>query len=135
MATWTFSNSFDGLWPPDSLAGGVISVRLAGRMTYVSDAGFTVTFRGVGLTYDDDGLPSGGTVTGISIVKLGLTYANFTGLSLDFTYAGMKVFGYDRENGGHQNPDTYAVFQNALRGNDLINGSAASDDMRGGYRQ
>ena len=132
MTTLTLSHTFDGFWPPDALGGGTINLRQAVKMTYVSDAGFTVTLRGTGLTYDDDGLPSGGTVTGVLVTKDGVTYSNATGMSVDFTYSGMVLFGYDRENGGHQGTDTYAFVQNALRGDDLITGSTGWDDIRGG---
>ena len=132
MANLVLGASFDGLWPPDSLSGGTISIRLAGKMVYVSDQGFTITIKGTGFTYDDDGLPSSGVVTGIQIAKAGIIYATFTAISVDFVRYSNAVFGYDRDNGNHQNPDPYAIWQNALRGDDLITGSTGWDDLRGG---
>lgn len=132
MATLTLTATFDGLWPADSLAGGVISSRLANKMVYVSDLGFTVTIRGTGLVYDADGLPSGGTVTGITIAKGAVTYANLTGISTDFARTGMQIFGFTDPWGNDRGPDPYALVQNALRGNDLITGSSGWDDIRAG---
>ena len=132
MATLTLNQSFDGIWPPDAMAGGIITVRQGFRMIYTSDAGFTVTIRGNGLTYDDDGLPSGGTVTGFTIVKDGQTHANLVGASVDFARAGMLLFGFDRSDGDFDDPDPFGFVQNALRGNDLITGSSQDDDIRGG---
>jgi serralysin len=132
MATLALSTSFDGIWPPDALAGGVISLRLGTQMTYVSDAGFTVTLLGTGLTYDEAGNPSGGTVTGFTIVKDSVTFASLSGASVDFARSGMLLLGFDEQNGGHRGPDPYAFIQNSLRGNDLITGSSGWDDLRGG---
>ena len=132
MATFTYSGSFDDTWPPDAMAGGVISTRQGTRMTYTSDMGFTVTLRGTGLSYDDDGLPSGGTVTGFQIVLNGVTLATLTGAATDFARAGMLLFGFTRDNGRIEDPDPFGFIQNAIRGNDLILGSASDDDIRGG---
>ena len=132
MATLTYSGSFDDIWPPDAMEGGVISVRLGTHMTYTSEAGFTVTLRGIGLTYDNTGLPSGGIVTGFQIVLNGVTLANMTGSSVDFARAGMQLFGFTRDNGRIQDPDPFSFIQTSLRGNDLILGSADDDDIRGG---
>jgi serralysin len=131
MATLTLSQTFEGIWPPDSMAGGTITLRQATRMLYTSDAGFAVALRGSGLTYDDDGLPSGGTVTGFTISKNGVTFANLTGTSVDFARAGMQLFGHDDQNGGHVGPDPYNFLQNALRNADLMNGSASNDEFFG----
>lgn len=132
MATLTLSTSFNDDWPPDTLEGGTILTRTATAMTYTSDMGYTITLRGTGFSYDDDGLPSGGTVGRLTILKAGVTFADFTGVSTSFTFAGMKLFGYDRDNGNHEGPDPYGFVQNMLRGNDLIIGSAQDDDLRSG---
>lgn len=132
MATLTLSESFDGIWPPDAMAGGVITLRQGIRMTYTSAEGFTVTLRGTDLTYDDDGIPSGGTVTGILVVKDGVTFANMVGMTTDFGWAGMQLLGFDRNDGRHQDPDPYNLMRNALRGDDLITGSDGWDDIRSG---
>ena len=132
MATLTLSNSFNGDWPPDTMGGGTITARSATAMTYISDQGYTITLRGTGLTFDADGLPSGGTIGRTTIAKDGLTVADFAGVSVDFTRTGMQIFGYDRDNGRHQDPDPYGFFQSMMRGNDSITGSAGDDDVRGG---
>lgn len=132
MATLTLDTSFGNDWPPDTLGGGTITARSATQMTYVSEMGYTVTLRGTGLVYDSSGFPGGGTVTQMTIVKGGVTYASLTGASTDFALAGMKIFGFDRDNGRHQDPNPYDFYQNLMRGDDLINGSAQDDDMRGG---
>ncbi len=132
MASLTYTASFFDDWPPDSLGGGVITLRQATRMTYTSDQGYTVTLRGTGLTYDDDGLPSGGIVTGFVIVLNGVTLANLTGATVDFGRAGMQLFGFTRDNGRIEDPDPYSFIQSALRGDDLVTGSDSDDDLRGG---
>ena len=132
MATLTLSNSFGNDWPPNALGGGVIVSRTATTMTYTSDLGYTVTLRGTGFTYDADGMPSGGTVTRTTIALGGQTFADFTGVSVDFGRAGMLIFGFDRDNGNHQNPDPFAFQQIMLRGNDLVNGSNGNDDIHAG---
>ena len=131
MATLTHSHSFDGIWAPDALVGGTILTRTATSMTYVSDAGYTVTIRGTGLTYDDDGIPSGGTLTRFTVVKDGQTFLTLTGASVDFARAGMLLFGYDSQDGGHYGPDATNFLQNALRGDDLISGSDQHDELIG----
>ena len=92
MATLTLSNSFGNDWPPNALGGGVIVSRTATTMTYTSDLGYTVTLRGTGFTYDADGIPSGGTVTRTTIALGGLTFADFTGVSVDFGYVLTQSF-------------------------------------------
>jgi serralysin len=132
MATLTLMQGFEDVWPPDAMAGGTITLRQAKGMTYTSDAGFTVLIRGKDLTYDDDGLPAGGTVTGFSISKNAVVLANMTLTSTDFGAAGMWLFGYDRGNGDFRGPDPYSFVQLAMRGNDLVTGSSDEDDIRGG---
>ena len=132
MATLTLSNSFNNDWPPDTLAGGTITSRSATSMTYTSDKGYDITLTGTGLTYDADGTPSGGTLGGVLIEKAGVTFADYAGISVDFTRASMFLFGYDEQNGGHKGSDPYGFVQNALRGADLITGSSGNDDIRGG---
>ena len=133
MATLTLSQSFENDWPPNALEGSTISSRSATTMTYASVLGYTVTLTGTGLTYDADGFPSGGTVTGCTIALGATTYAVFTGVSVSFVRAGMQIFGFDRDNGGFQNPDPFSLIQVMLRGNDVIIGSAEDDDIRGGF--
>lgn len=132
MATLTLSTSFGNMWPPEAMAGGAIIARSATAMTYVSDLGFTVTFRGTGFTYDDDGLGNSGTIGRVTVAKNGITFADCTGVSVDLVRAEMMVFGYVSNNGNHQNPDPYSLLQNMLRANDLVTGSGQDDDLRGG---
>ena len=131
MATLVLNQGFDGIWPPDSMAGGTITLRQATKMVYTSDAGFTITLRGTDLTYDDDNMAAAGTVTGYQIVKNGVTYATLSGASAHFARTGMWLLGYE-DRGNHRDPDTYSFIQHALRGDDLITGSGSFDDMRGG---
>ena len=133
MATLTLTSSFGNDWPPDALAGGIITSRTATTMTYTSERGYTITLRGTGFTYDDDGLPSGGTVTRTTVALGAVTFADYAGVSVDFGRAGMMLFGYDRNNGNHQNPDPFAFIEIMLRGNDVVTGSAGDDDVRGSY--
>ena len=102
MATVTLFNSFENTWPPEAIAGGAITLRTGTNLTYISSLGFTVTLRGTGFTFDDDGLPSGGTIGRMIISKGGVTYAEYTGISADLARSGMLLFGYDRDNGNHQ---------------------------------
>lgn len=132
MATLVFDRSFGDDWPPETFGGGAIATRTATKMTYVSDQGYTITLRGIGLVYDADGLPSGGTVTGATVAKGGLTFATYSDVTVDFGRAGMMLFGYDRNNGGFQNPDPYSFVQNMTRGNDVVTGSSGEDDIRSG---
>ena len=132
MATLALMQGFEDVWPPDAMAGGTITLRQAKGMTYTSDAGFTVLIRGKDLTYDDDGLPAGGTVTGFSISKNAVVLANMTLTSTDFGAAGIWLFGYDRRNGDFRGPDPYSFVQSAMRGNDVVTGSSDGDDIRGG---
>ena len=132
MATVTNSNSFN-TWPPEAIEGGTITLRSGTNMTYVSDAGYTVTLRGSRFTYDDDGMGSGGTIARVIITKDGLIYAEYTGVSVDLTRAGLLLFGYDRGNGNHQSPQGYDFLQMLLRSDDLINGSTGRDELRGGW--
>jgi serralysin len=132
MATLTLTNSYEDDWPPDVFAGGAITTRSATVMTYISAQGYTITLRGNGLTYDDDGMPASGTVTRVVVTGPSGTYSTFTGVSADFGMAGMKIFGFDRDNGDHDGPDPFNFFLNLMRGNDLVNGSAFDDDIRSG---
>ncbi len=132
MANLTLSNSFDGIWPPDAMGGGTITARSATSMTYLSDAGYTVTLTGTGFTYDAEGQPSGGTITRTTVALGALTFADYTGISVNFAQAGMRIFGFDRNDGNHQDPDPFAFHQQMMRGNDLITGSSSWDDVRGG---
>lgn len=132
MAIEVLGSSFGDLWPPDTLAGGVIQTRTANAMSYLSDMGFIVTLTGTGLLYDSAGFPRAGTVTGMTLEKDGVTFATLSGSTVDMAQARMLLFGYDRQNGGHQFPDPYAFLQNFLRGDDVLTGSAFDDDMRGG---
>ena len=104
MATLTLSQSFDGIWAPDALVGGTILTRTATSMTYTSDLGFTITMTGAGFTYDADGFPSGGTLGRVVIAKGAVTFADYTGVSVNLARAAMAVFGYDEQNGGHRGP-------------------------------
>ena len=132
MATLTLTNSYGDDWPPDALEGGTITARSGTAMTYTSAMGYTVTLRGTGLVYDDDGMPAAGLVTRVIVRGPAGAYSDFTGVSTDFAQAGMKIFGYDRDNGGFQDPDGFGFFRNLMRGNDVVNGSADYDDLRGG---
>lgn len=131
MATLTQFNSLNGEWAPDTLIGGQIGTRLFGRMTYVSDAGYDITVRGTGLTYDDDGRPAAGTVTSIEITKAGTPYATLAAIAVDFAQFDMLAFGYDGWDGNPVNPNGYWLWKLALRGDDIVTGSDANDDLRG----
>ena len=132
MATLVYGLSFDGGWLPDALAGGTIGTRSTTLMSYVSDMGYTVTMTGTDFTYDADGMPSGGNLSGLTVARGGLTFTTFIGMSVDQGRAGMFLLGYDRDNGYHQNPDPFGFFNGAMRGNDLVIGSGQWDDIRGG---
>ena len=131
MATVTLFNSFENTWPPEAIAGGAITLRTGTNLTYISSLGFTVTLRGTGFTFDDDGLPSGGTIGRMIISKGGVTYAEYTGISADLARSGMLLFGYDRDNGNHQGPDPFNFLQNILRDDDLMTGSVNNDEFFG----
>ena len=133
MATLTLSQSFENDWPPDVLEGSTITSRSDTAMTYASVLGHTVTLTGTGLTYDADGFPSGGTVSGCTIALGATTYAVFTGLSVSFVRAGMQIFGFERDTESFENPDPYGLYRIMIRGNDVVIGSAEDDDIRSGY--
>jgi serralysin len=130
MAVQTICTSIYELWLADAIAGGTITERTASRMTYTSDLGFTVTVRGRDFVYDDSDLPAAGLVTRIDVAQGGVTHTSFAGLRLDFAQVGMFAFGWERD-GFTQAPSGNWLWQLAMNGNDTVNGSALSDDLRG----
>lgn len=131
MSNLVFNAEFPDIWPPDALSGGTISLRSSTVLTYTSDAGFLVSLTGANLTYDADGLPSGGTVTGLTISKNGVTYATLNGIEVDFARAGLWIFGYN-DGGTMIAPDPYQLIDHALRGDDSVTGSSGFDDIMAG---
>jgi hypothetical protein len=104
------------------LLDGTITVRTPTRVVVDYGGGDRDEFTGFGITYDSDGDPASGTITGYTSVIGGLTAATVTGLNASVATFLQYVVAGD---------NTSAVFY-MLSGNDLINGSVGNDLLAGG---
>ena len=119
------ANLLDGANPPTTENGTTL--------VFTNGDGDTITLTGTGFKYDA-GTPIAGVVSSMVIENGGAqTLLQITGASvqLDDLYA--LVFGYDRENSSHQDPNSGGAFSLFMMGNDTINGSKHGDDLIAGH--
>lgn len=130
MAVFNILNNTD--WDSyEALAGGTI-LRHSGRsLLYVSDTGFKITLHGTGFTYDALGIPTGGTITGLEVLKKGVLLAEYTGLSTPLTDFATLALGLTSGVAGTTSPDMPALFAVLRDGDDLINTNDLSKSISG----
>ena len=130
LAVFNILNNTD--WDSyDALAGGTI-LRHSGRsLLYVSDTGFKITLHGTGFTYDALGIPTGGTITGLDVVRNGVPLAQYTGLSTPLTDFATLGLGLTSGVPGTTSPDMPALFAVLRDGDDLINANDLSKSISG----
>ncbi len=99
---------------------------------FTNGDGDTITLTGSSFKYDA-GTPIGGVVASM-VIKNGssqtLVQVTNASVQLDDLYA--LLYGYDRENNPHQDPDPFNAFSLFFSGNDTIIGSSHSDDLIAG---
>ncbi|MEQ1952691.1 hypothetical protein [Mesorhizobium sp. CN2-181] len=111
----------------------VIGTPSATRITFRLESGLVVKLIGTGFTYDTNGEPTGGTLTGLQVLlEDGVTLLqNATGFNLSL----LDV--YDAVDANTDGEDDFLYFfswqftQWLMNSNDTINGSLGSDDLYG----
>jgi Ca2+-binding RTX toxin-like protein len=111
-------------------------------------SGYTESYSGVGFTYSELGVPTGGTVTGVALSVNGQSAVTFTGLSLsasqlatliineDEAAVRTMLFGGSDMIWGSNNAEQIAGGDGddtiiSLEGNDSVTGQAGADDVNG----
>ena len=122
MATLVFSNEPFNMEAVDiSTATNYLFVdETATYVRFYDDADHYHLFSGFGLTYDADGMVTGGTFTSLSVVNGG-EVQSYTGASLDAAMVAQLVM----------TGDTFGLWDELLAGNDQITGSAFRDVLLG----
>jgi Ca2+-binding RTX toxin-like protein len=98
---------------------GTLMSETATSFTSKFDDGETVVFTGTGFTFDDDGLPTAGTITEIGDSFQGLEYFHISGLSAPATSFVNAAADADISN----------LFDTALKGSDTIIASDLGDSV------
>jgi serralysin len=109
------------------------------RIAYRLESGLVVKVIGTGFTYDTNGEPTGGTLTGLQILQEDGTtlLQNVTGLSRSLVDVYDIVDLYTYDDNRFDDPwfepsfDSWRFSEWILNGNDTINGSPGSDDLYG----
>jgi serralysin len=129
MADFTYAGAPDWNYYFD-IVGGTVTKRTATRFDYTSTSGLTVTLQGAGFAYDGAGVPTGGILTGMKVVKTGVLVGDFTSLTTALTdYA---LFAFGQSSGAATVPVQMGSLYAALRaGDDLITGNDLSKTQLG----
>jgi Ca2+-binding RTX toxin-like protein len=136
MATVTYyAQMNDYQWVPDLFEPGdrtLINTNAPNKISWTNPDGTKVELIGTGLTFDG-GEPTDGTITSIRVTdSAGNLLYRVTGLSEDAQTLFFWAFGYDRDDGRHEDANGFNFIQDILQGNDVITGSDESDDIFGG---
>ena len=145
MAIFTYLGPTDWGYYSD-ITGDTVLSHTATRFRYLSTTGFEITLRGTGFTYDANGLPTGGTVQAVDIVKNGVTLGQYSQLATALTHYVTLAFGvaggaapnigglYALMRSGDDviNGNDFAKTYLGYDGNDTLHGGAASDWFSGG---
>lgn len=94
-------------------------------MNYDSSGYSRDEFRGYNLTYNSDGIPTGGVVTSYAAYVYGQRIVVVDGVQIAVTALVATATTYS-------NSDDLALFKAALSGSDQIRGGSGNDKMNGG---
>jgi Ca2+-binding RTX toxin-like protein len=112
------------------LAGGTIIRHSAKSLLYTSDTGFKVTLHGTGFVFDALGIPTGGIITGLDVVKGGVHLAQYTGLTTALT--SFATLGLGQTSGAANTvPDMTALYTILRVGDDVINANNLAKSISG----
>lgn len=129
MANFTVIGNTD--WSSyDDMAGGTIDAHNAHVFKYTSATGFKVTLQGSGFRYDAQGIPIGGTITELTVIKGGELLATYTALSTALTDFCTLALG-QTSGASHTEPDVTALFIEMRSGDDLIKGNELGKSISG----
>jgi Ca2+-binding RTX toxin-like protein len=121
---------FDPSFQLGQIEGGVVSAGTATGFDHFSVAGYDVMVTGTGLTYDANGILSGGTITQIDAALFDSTVMTWSNLSLSATSYSQFILG--QISGQPPVLPNFAAFQTlALGGADAIFGGAAGTVLQG----
>lgn len=122
----------DLLWDSyEVMIGDQVLRRRADTFQYSNADGYVVTVTGSAFTYDAQGIPTGGTLTGI-IVKLGdVLLSDFTGLQFSLAQFNTLTFGTTSGSATIVDPDIEALFVGLRAGDDEIFGNAQGRNILG----
>ncbi|WP_442581293.1 calcium-binding protein [Mesorhizobium sp. ASY16-5R] len=107
----------------------IVGTPNATRIVYRLESGLVLRLNGVGFTYDADGFPTGGTMSGLQVfLDDGTTVVQtLTGLNRPLT----DVFDVSETCYYENGYDAWSMNSWLMNGNDAINGSSGNDELYG----
>lgn len=122
MATFTFLT--DDAWNSYSdLGGGTVLSKSSTSLIYVSLTGYRVELHGTGFTFNAEGLPTGGTITGLDVYLSTTHLAQYTGLTTALPTYVTLALGLTAGVADATPTDMTAAYVELRSGNDKIYGS------------